>query len=1296
MMWNTFMGGGTGSAISDLEEAIATDASGNIYVVGSSGAAWGSPVTAYHGGTDTFVAKLNSTGVLQWMTFLGGSSTDSGNDIVVDGSGNVYVAGFSNASWGTPIASFSGGYDAFVAKLDNSGALQWNTFLGGTSWDAGLGIALGSNASIFVTGFSNGSWGSYPKNPFGTSPNAFLAKLNSSGVFQWHTFFDGSAGGFNKREIVVDGGGNIIVAGECGANWGNPVNPHSGAGYYDFLVIKFNSIGDRLWHTFLGASGSSESPGSIALDSIGNIYVTGRAPIGWGNPVNPHSGGDYDAVAAKFDANGLCLWHTFVGGSGQDQGRGISVDANGDVFVAGFSNATWGDPLNSFSGGSDGFIAKLNSEGFRQYNTFFGSSNSEDVKGIALDGCGNSIVVGKSHATWGNPVHSYSGNTYGDAFVAKFGLGTECIAITSPNGGENWITGENHVITWCSSGTTTQVNIDYSTNNGGNWTSLASQVANSGTYSWTIPDTPSANSRVRVSNSAIASLSDQSNAVFTISPYVPPSISVTSPNGGEDWASYDTHEITWTSAGAVDYVRIEYSIDNGSNWNTEISSVANSGSYSWNISVSPSTECLVRVSDAANPAVFDVSDANFTISDIKTLSVTSPNGGENWTAGSIHNITWNYSGSIANVNIDYSTDYASTWSSVATNVANSKSYSWTVPATPSTACNSDINDIRDSSFSIIVMPTITVLSPNGGEQWQRGTTQVITWTSSGVTNVKIELLKGTAVNLTITSSTPAASGSFNWAIPASQAVATNYKIRITSTASSSVTDSSNATFSIFAPAITVTAPAAGNSWAKNTVKTITWSLIGTMNASVKIQLYSGTTKKLDITLSTENDGSYDWLIPSSLANGTYTLRITTVDGLVVGNSGSFSIVNGIITVTAPATGASWQRGVLHTITWTGEGTLNANVKIQLLKGTAVNLTIATTTPNDGSFDWTIPASQALATNYKIRIITVDSLVIGNSGVFSITNTAGLTLQAPNGNEHLAASSTFPIRWTIDKSVNEVKLEYSRDNGSTFFTIADNVPNSGQYEWLVPVNFTFNGIIRVSDSQGKNWLDQDGLLECLVNFNCNSRDEARQPDFAVWFGSANVKAPGYGFARVAIGRETVRMAEASRAIEPLSGGWHEAKIRLDLKRDLGTLFIDGKPIMENVALYTSKSHHFEPYLSLRAGGSTEVDLLLGELKFQVVLLGANGNELERFTVLNEDFSGYDAERNVIGSCWQVSGLKPDKPALRLKSLPGMGQALQLRTAAGMPITICKPLAIPEKIPFDISDRSFIIEMLPEVD
>ncbi len=83
------------------------DGSGNVYVGGYSYATWGSPIRAYTSSADAFAAKLDSGGNLTWNTFLGGSGYDFGNGIAVDGSGNVYVGGYSCATWGSPIRAYT-------------------------------------------------------------------------------------------------------------------------------------------------------------------------------------------------------------------------------------------------------------------------------------------------------------------------------------------------------------------------------------------------------------------------------------------------------------------------------------------------------------------------------------------------------------------------------------------------------------------------------------------------------------------------------------------------------------------------------------------------------------------------------------------------------------------------------------------------------------------------------------------------------------------------------------------------------------------------------------------------------------------------------------------------------------------------------------------------------------------------------------------------------------------------------------------------------------------------------------
>jgi uncharacterized repeat protein (TIGR01451 family) len=410
LQWNTFMGSSW-----DEGYGIAVDGSGNVYVTGWSLATWGSPVNPHAGHTDAFAAKLNSSGVRQWHIFMGSSDYDYGYGIAVDGSGNVYVVGRSEATWGSPVNPHAGREDAFAAKLNSSGIRQWHTFMGSSmNIDEGRSIAVDGSGNVYVAGRSTGTWGS-PVNAYaGGAWDAFAAKLNSSGVRQWNTFM-GSPDWDYGWSIAVDGSGNVYVAGESWATWGSPVNAH--AGYWDAFAAKLNSSGVRQWHTFMGSSDYDSGYG-IAVDGSGNVYLAGWSYATWGSPVNAFAG-SVDAFAAKLNSSGIRQWHTFMGSSNVELGQGIAVDGSGNVYVAGWSYATWGSPVNPHAGSTDAFAVKLDSSGVRQWNTFMGSSSKDYGRSIAADGSGSVYVTGHSEATWGSPVNAHAWGS--DVFAAKLG-----------------------------------------------------------------------------------------------------------------------------------------------------------------------------------------------------------------------------------------------------------------------------------------------------------------------------------------------------------------------------------------------------------------------------------------------------------------------------------------------------------------------------------------------------------------------------------------------------------------------------------------------------------------------------------------------------------------------------------------------------------------------------------------------------------------------------------------------------------------------------------------------------------
>ncbi len=214
----------------------------------------------------------------------------------------------------------------------------------------------------------------------------------------------------------------------------------------------------------------------------------------------------------------------------------------------------------------------------------------------------------------------------------------------------------------------------------------------------------------------------QGDGIFRYN-YPSGSLTVTSPNGGELWHAYSTHNITWNASGITN-VKLEYSSDNGSSWNTITASVpAINGSYPWQVPDMTTSNCIIRVSNSTNSSMNDQSDAVFGV-DRLFINLFSPIGGEKWIAGSTHSVQWNSAG-VLNIKVQFSTDNGSNWMEASPSMhASLGAYSWKVPHTTSTNCkikvvniaSPDVYDMSDSAFAIedtVQFLTKIMVSDNG-------------------------------------------------------------------------------------------------------------------------------------------------------------------------------------------------------------------------------------------------------------------------------------------------------------------------------------------------------------------------------------------------------------------------------------------------------------------------------------------------------------------------------------------------------------------------------------------------------
>ena len=379
LVYSTYLGGSG----YDAGYGIAVNAGGNSYVVGITGSVdfpTQNPFMASSPGTSAaFVTKLNSAGNgLIYSTYLGGNVDDYGLGIAVDAGGNSYLTGYTNSENFPTLnpfqATYGGGaWDVFVVKLNSAGnGLIYSTFLGGNGDDYGNGIAVDAGENAYVTGHTNST--NFPTlNPFqatygGGVNDAFVTKLNSSGSGLIYSTYLGGNGDDYSRGIAVEGGGNAYVTGYTFSTNFPTLNPfqasHSGGGGLDAFITKLNIVGSGLiYSTYLGG-GSLEDYGiGITVDATGNAYVTGvtaSTDFPTQNPFQATHGGGFDAFVTKLNSAGSSLiYSTYLGGSTGDEGNGIAVDAGGNAYVTGRTTSANFPILNSFQASNSGYYDVL-------------------------------------------------------------------------------------------------------------------------------------------------------------------------------------------------------------------------------------------------------------------------------------------------------------------------------------------------------------------------------------------------------------------------------------------------------------------------------------------------------------------------------------------------------------------------------------------------------------------------------------------------------------------------------------------------------------------------------------------------------------------------------------------------------------------------------------------------------------------------------------------------------------------------------------------------------------------------
>jgi hypothetical protein len=378
-------------------KSIAVDSSGNVYTAGyfigtadfdpgpgTTNLITVSAPSVYN--FDVFVSKLDSSGNFIWAKSFGGSLLDYGNAITVDSSGSVYTTGFFRGTADfDPRADVTnnltavGDEDAFVSKLDSTGALLWAKRFGGGVTTQANSIAVDSSGNVYTTGIFSDTADFDPSADVTNNliavgqTDAFVSKLDSTGALIWAKGFGGTPDD-SGESISVDSSGNVYTTGYfAGTADFDPVDFDPGigvtnltaVGYIDAFVSKLDSTGALIWAKGFGLANTYTYGSAIAVDSSGNIYTTGIKEILIIDPFSLN----LNFFVSKLNSSGVLLWEKSYGGSGLDASFSVAVDSSGNVYTTGYFQGTVDfDPgvgtSNFTSAGiNDAFVLKLSPSG---------------------------------------------------------------------------------------------------------------------------------------------------------------------------------------------------------------------------------------------------------------------------------------------------------------------------------------------------------------------------------------------------------------------------------------------------------------------------------------------------------------------------------------------------------------------------------------------------------------------------------------------------------------------------------------------------------------------------------------------------------------------------------------------------------------------------------------------------------------------------------------------------------------------------------------------------------------------
>ena len=363
-----------GTTSAEEGTAVGLDSSGDIYIAGMTA---GSLQGTNKGANDLFLTKYGTDGTNPWTVQLGTTTNDVARGLAVYHSSHVFVVG--EAAGPLDDNTHFGDLDFFLVKYSTAGVKAWSRQFGTSVNEVAYGVAVDTSGSVYIAGYTLGD---LDGNGNQGQEDAFLAKYNASGTQVWMKQL-GTTGKDYARGVAVDPSGNIVIAGYTDA-----ALEGSSLGEDDIFIAKYNQAGDNIWLEQYG-TGSGEQAYGVAVDTSGNVYVTGYTYGDFGAA----NLGQQDAFLAKYNSSGASVWVRQLGSTIYDYGRAIAVDVTGNVFYTGNTYGSFDG--NTPAGDWDVILVKYDSSGTKIWSKQFGTVTfAESGQGVAVDPTGNVFTTG--------------------------------------------------------------------------------------------------------------------------------------------------------------------------------------------------------------------------------------------------------------------------------------------------------------------------------------------------------------------------------------------------------------------------------------------------------------------------------------------------------------------------------------------------------------------------------------------------------------------------------------------------------------------------------------------------------------------------------------------------------------------------------------------------------------------------------------------------------------------------------------------------------------------------------------